>query len=108
MATCFQIDSSDNVATMLTDASGGAVSLRGPQGEKAITLQEPISLGHKVALRAIQPGETVVKYGVVIGEASQLISAGEWVHLHNCRSRVDVRSGNLDLHSGLAKDVPYV
>jgi len=108
MTTCFQIDPSDNVATMLADASGGAISLRGPQDEQTIELQEPIHLGHKVALRAIQSGEPVVKYGVVIGEASQPISVGEWVHLHNCRSRVDVRSAHLDIQTGLSKDVPYV
>jgi altronate dehydratase small subunit len=108
MVTCFQIDPSDNVATMLADAAGGLVSLRGTQNEETITLREAIARGHKVALRTIQPGEIILKYGVVIGEATQAITVGEWVHLHNCRSRVDVRSAKLDLQTGLSEDVPYV
>ncbi len=32
-----------------------------------MTLREPIPFGHKVALRAIRRGETVIEYGEVIG-----------------------------------------
>jgi hypothetical protein len=94
---------------MLTDASGGIVSLLGPKyGEAMVTLREAIGMGHKIALRPIQQGEMVVKYGVIIGEATQSIFEGQWVHLHNCRSRVDMRSANLDRQTGLSAEVPYV
>ncbi|EPX75720.1 UxaA family hydrolase [Salipiger mucosus] len=43
----------------------------------------PIPRGHKMALRAISEGEAVVKYGQVIGFATQGIAAGEHVHLQN-------------------------
>lgn len=40
--------------------------------------------GHKIARRNIPAGDAVVKYGQVIGYASQPISAGSHVHSHNC------------------------
>ncbi|MEA4889659.1 MAG: altronate dehydratase family protein [Clostridiaceae bacterium] len=42
--------------------------------------------GHKVALRAIRAGESVIKYGDPIGFASQDIAAGEWIHTHNLKT----------------------
>ena len=69
-----------------------------------LRLLEPISLGHKVALRDIVAGEAVVKYGVRIGHATQPIARGAWVHLHNLASDLDERSSTLDLHSGAPTD----
>jgi altronate hydrolase len=40
-------------------------------------------MGHKIAVRRIEPGEPVRKYGQIIGQASQAIEAGQWVHCHN-------------------------
>jgi altronate hydrolase len=48
-----------------------------------LTLPQRIALGHKIALRRINKGEAVTKYGQIIGFASQDIEAGEWVHVHN-------------------------
>ena len=48
-----------------------------------------IPAGHKYALRAIEAGEYVIKYGEIIGKATQAISAGEWVHTHNVKSHLD-------------------
>lgn len=48
-----------------------------------------IPAGHKYALKDIQKGETVIKYGEVIGRASQDIKQGEWVHTHNVKSHLD-------------------
>jgi altronate hydrolase len=39
--------------------------------------------GHKVATRAIEAGEPIVKYGQVIGFASRAIAPGEHVHTQN-------------------------
>ncbi len=43
----------------------------------------PVPSGHKVAIRAIGVGESVLKYGQTIGYATQPIAAGDHVHLHN-------------------------
>jgi altronate hydrolase len=48
-----------------------------------ITVAGRIGLGHKVALRPIRKGETVTKYGQIIGFASRDIEPGELVHTHN-------------------------
>ncbi|NKW10643.1 hypothetical protein HGG76_20035 [Ochrobactrum tritici] len=40
--------------------------------------------GHKLAIRPIMQYEHILKYGEVIGEATQDIAEGEHVHVHNC------------------------
>ncbi len=50
---------------------------------------ETIPAGHKYALRAIACGEYVIKYGEIIGRATQDIAEGEWVHTHNVQSHLD-------------------
>ena len=45
--------------------------------------------GHKYALCDIPKGEYVIKYGEIIGRATQDIKAGEWVHTHNVKSHLD-------------------
>lgn len=42
--------------------------------------------GHKYAVRDIQKGEQVIKYGFPIGVASQDIKLGEQVHSHNLKT----------------------
>ena len=77
----------DNVATALRDLSPGdevRVAL-GPLAHTVMLLEE-IAFAHKFALRDIREGEEVLKYGMPIGRALRDIRAGEWVHVHNCRS----------------------
>ena len=50
---------------------------------------EQIPAGHKYALCDIPKGEYVIKYGEIIGRATQDIKAGEWVHTHNVKSHLD-------------------
>lgn len=50
---------------------------------EGVTAADSIPLGHKIATRRIAAGEIVRKYGQVIGVASQDISAGAHVHVHN-------------------------
>ena len=50
---------------------------------------EKIPAGHKFALRDIQQGEYVIKYGEIIGKATQDIAQGEWVHTQNVKSHLD-------------------
>lgn len=44
---------------------------------------DPIPSGHKVATHAIPAGQRVLRYGQVIGVATQDIQAGAHVHVHN-------------------------
>jgi altronate dehydratase small subunit len=99
--SAFQVHASDNVATLLGDAAEDATVIIVGQGAKTeLASREKISMGHKIALAAIAEGEPITKFGVVIGLAMRRIEPGEWVHLHNCRSQLDERSGSFDLQTG--------
>ena len=77
----------DNVATVLEDVSSEqSVKIEG--GDETITLSatESIPFGHKIALRKIRSNAKVLKYGEVIGTATQEIPAGCHVHVHNIKS----------------------
>ena len=62
------------------------------QGEDVVLAGQPVqlatavSMGHKLAIRAIVSGEKVLKYGVSIGSATAAIAVGDHVHLHNMKS----------------------
>ncbi len=103
MTRAFRIHPDDNVATLLSDAATVVTIV----GADDIALCEPIGLGHKVALRDIAKGSPVVKFGIPIGLANAAIRAGEWVHLHNCASQFDARSGAFDVVTGAAQDMIY-
>ena len=72
------LNSADNIAVALTTLDVGSDT---PQGVSTI---KRVPKGHKFALRAIAAGEPVVKFGQIIGFATQEIPAGDWVHEHNC------------------------
>lgn len=103
----YQVHEKDNVATALTELRPGTVILYGADGEKRIEAMKKIPRGHKIALREIQPGEKIVKYGVPIGVCTEMIREGSWVHLHVLQSLYDTRSGHLDVVTGAPKDMEY-
>jgi hypothetical protein len=107
-ASAFQVHASDNVATLLGEAAAGApLRIVGPASNSTLVAREKIELGHKVALVAIPEDAPVTKFGIVIGIATRPIAPGEWVHLHNCRSQLDERSGHFDVHTGEPGDNAY-
>jgi len=106
MARAFCINSADNVATMLDDVTSGAVQILGQNACEVVAI-EPIALGHKIAIRDIAEGDPILKFGVTIGRASGRILAGQWVHLQNCVSNFDERSGTLDVRTGAVTDTKY-
>lgn len=55
-------------------------------GDTVATLTQAVTLGHKLARCAMQTGDSVLKYGVSIGSATQDIAVGDHVHLHNMKS----------------------
>ncbi len=65
---------------IINEKDNVGVSLEGMDG---------IPAGHKFALTDIPEGEYVVKYGEIIGRATQKINKGEWVHTHNVKSHLD-------------------
>ena len=78
------VDTSDNVATCLHAVEAGAdVSVKSGPDVITMTVTDAIPRGHKIALENIAGGDTVRKYGEVIGKASATIAPGQHVHTHN-------------------------
>ena len=46
-----------------------------------------IPIGHKLAIRQLQSGDTVIKYGVDIGKVVKPIGKGEHLHVHNVKTK---------------------
>ena len=79
---------SDDVAMALRDLKAGErIWVQGPTERVELELVEDIPLCHKVALRALMPGQPIRKYGEVIGVTSQATVAGSHVHVHNLKSQ---------------------
>ena len=77
----------DNVATAIRDIPAGKAAAVGIAEENmTVRVSQDIPLGHKLALRHIQSGEDILKYGTVIGRATRDILPGEHVHVHNVES----------------------
>jgi altronate hydrolase len=70
----------DNIAVATSALKTGIVLE--VNGQK-VTPKQDISVGHKIALRPVDSGERIFKYGEVIGRATQNIEPGDWVHTHN-------------------------
>jgi len=81
------MDPKDNVATLLSDVEKGeTVQVRLGEESREEKVGEPIQFGHKFALKRIAKGENVVKYGEIIGRATQDVDTGYHVHVHNVES----------------------
>ena len=85
MKEFIKINECDNVIIALRDYKKDEVI--DLEGEK-ITLLEDINRGHKIAIKNINKGENVVKYGLPIGYALEDIKVGSWVHTHNTKTNL--------------------
>ena len=82
------INEKDNVATALEPLNAGAKVSAEVQGRvEEITLLSDIPVGHKFALKDMEEGEAVIKYGEPIGQSTAKITRGEHVHVHNVVSQ---------------------
>ncbi len=78
-APALRLGASDNVVVARVDLTAGRELT-----EERLVCRAAIPIGHKVATKALGPGEPIVKYGQVIGFAKEPIQPGDHVHLHNC------------------------
>lgn len=86
----------DNVATAVKDLQKGeAVMLDIGGKEQGVTLQEKVAFGHKFAIAPIPKDGKVIKYGEIIGHATQDIPTGHYAHVHNIVS--DRGRGDLEV-----------
>jgi galactarate dehydratase len=70
-----QVDPRDNVA-IIVNPEGLPAGTSFPSG---LRLQERIPQSHKVALRAFDTGDPIVRYGQVIGLAARAMKTGSWI-----------------------------
>jgi len=78
------IHPSDNVGVALFTLKVGEL-INNP--DATIEIKNDIPYGFKVALKDIEKGQPVIKYGEIIGISSHNIQRGEIVHIHNCESQ---------------------
>ena len=69
----------DNVAILTEKAAAGSTPLG-----RGVALVGAVQSGHKLALADLAPGAAVIKFGQIIGYATEAIPAGAHVHSHNC------------------------
>lgn len=82
------------------DDSVGVVVVEGIQAGQTLTgwvmlqdqtvtfdVLDPIPIGHKLAIRDLAEGDTVIKYGVDIGRVVKPINKGEHLHVHNVKTK---------------------
>jgi len=86
MENCIVMDVRDNVATVLARAlPGTALAVLDPERRPVgqVVSVSSIPFGHKICLSAIGSGGDIIKYGEVIGRATEAIGVGEYAHIHN-------------------------
>ena len=83
MNIILQANPKDNVATCTRELEQGEkISF----GNTTLTVGQKIPVYHKIALANIGKGDQVIKYGQIIGLATQDIQQGDYVHIHNVES----------------------
>lgn len=100
--TSLLLDPLDNVGVALTDLDRGQkVALNGIELE----IQEFVAAKHKFAIREFQPGDDILMYGTIVGEATQAIPKGNAITLQNIRHKTRQYTKNTGNLSWKAPDV---
>ena len=92
MTTHFIVhEPTDSVGVVVVDQVNAGEEIRGWVMETDqninIRISESVPLGHKLALKDISLGETILKYGQDIGKAVSAISMGGHVHVQNVKTK---------------------
>ena len=84
-------DAADTVAVVVVEGVTAGMALNGwimdEDRRVALTAQQDIPIGHKIALADMAVGDTVIKYGIDIGKVVAPIKAGEHAHVHNIKTK---------------------
>jgi altronate hydrolase len=94
-AVAIRLHAADNIAVAkVTLPAETVVMMDEGRTMPPIVCHQLIPSGHKFAIRPIQQGEIVRRYGSFIGYAKQDIGLGEHVHVHNLGMGVELRDTN--------------
>jgi (2R)-sulfolactate sulfo-lyase subunit alpha len=81
----------DNVGVVVVEGLRSGTDMLGVVTETdtstRLTAKHDIPIGHKVALKDLQKGDTVIKYGEDVGKTIADIRKGEHVHVHNMKTK---------------------
>jgi (2R)-sulfolactate sulfo-lyase subunit alpha len=81
----------DNVGVVVVEGLKSGTDMLGVVTENDKTLRlkarSDIPIGHKVALKSLKKGDTVIKYGEDIGRMVADVGAGEHVHVQNLKTK---------------------
>ena len=84
-------DARDTVAVVVVEGVKAGTAMTGwiMDEDKTIEVRarQDIPIGHKVALRDMAPGDTVLKYGIDMGKVVAAIRKGEHAHVHNIKTK---------------------
>ena len=84
-------DEKDNVAVVVIEKTSKNQECTGwiMENDKTINIKSinEIPLGHKIALKDLKEGDTILKYGHDIGKVVKSIKKGEHVHVHNVKTK---------------------
>jgi (2R)-sulfolactate sulfo-lyase subunit alpha len=84
-------DATDTVAVVVVEGVKAGMALEGwimdEDATCRVDARQDIPIGHKVALKDMSAGDTVIKYGVDIGKVIAPIKAGEHAHVHNIKTK---------------------
>ncbi len=84
-------DEGDSVGVIVVEGVQAGQELSGwvMDQDKTINfkVKDDIPIGHKLAIRDLEPDDTVVKYGTDIGRVVSPIRQGEHVHVHNLKTK---------------------
>ncbi|MFO1294464.1 MAG: UxaA family hydrolase [Rubrivivax sp.] len=84
-------DARDSVAVVVVEGVKAGMELEGwimdEDRRTSVRARQDIPIGHKVALVDLQPGDTVLKYGIDMGRVVAPIRAGEHAHVHNIKTK---------------------
>jgi (2R)-sulfolactate sulfo-lyase subunit alpha len=91
MIHCVLHDPGDSVAVIVVEGVKAGAELTGLilDEDRTITLPcvQDIPIGHKVALKDMAVGDTVIKYGIDIGKVVAPIARGQHAHVHNIKTK---------------------
>ena len=85
-------DADDSVAVVVVEGVKAGTAMTGwvMDDDKTVSLnaRQDIPIGHKVALKDMAAGDTVVKYGIDMGKVVAPIKAGEHAQVHNIKTKL--------------------
>ena len=84
-------DHRDNVGVVVVEDLAAGTDMLGVVTEDdsdfRIQARQAIPIGHKIALKDLAAGDTVIKYGEDIGKIVAPVAKGEHVHTQNLKTK---------------------